>query len=379
MKLSQVLSILVMVLGGTSALGFEAMTYNVGLAYGYVDFARERRVELVRHLRESGVDLLCLQEVWSKEDQDYFAQELGYPYVAYGLIEQDFVSSSPACHWSDLFGEQGILSCIWSKCRSQSGSNFTDCTLNQCADEFKWLAANHKECSQTLSAQVGVSPLISIFRMLNPFSRPGRFAYKGSTGLMLLSKVPFSKQESFDMRSLSTTTHRGALLAQVHDGQREIFIGCTHLTADLKNVPYAGHHQSWELENVAQADALILKMDSFGASGPQLLMGDFNCGFLGRGLDAEFEKSCNRFIQHGYLDSDVSVGVNCSFCSDNSLTKSKTNVRIDHIFVKNLQGAKEFRSKVSMEQPIHLEIDGKPVSTYLSDHFGIRLNTEPTD
>lgn len=208
----------------------------------------------------------------------------------------------------------------------------------------------------------------------------GAICYKGSTGLLILSKRPLKNTRVIDFSDISFLNRRSALYAEVEHGGKNHALVCTHLTANLDGTaPYAGQFENWSQENIAQVERLLSETKS---DKPTYLMGDFNCGFEDQtnGLESEFEESCQRFLSAGYSDPVSSMSPECSFCSENNLVnegndpKEFDNLLIDHIFVKNA-GASS--TSIVMKEKVEVKIGKREyVTTHISDHFGVEATVE---
>ena len=110
-----------------SVTELNLLSYNLGLAHGYVPYAAARLPKLVTELKKSDADVLCLQEVWKKEDMTTITNALKskYPYSVSAPIKQAYRKtgwfSGPACRVRDLFGKNKFVSCILTTCSGKSG------------------------------------------------------------------------------------------------------------------------------------------------------------------------------------------------------------------------------------------------------------------
>jgi endonuclease/exonuclease/phosphatase family metal-dependent hydrolase len=220
----------------------------------------------------------------------------------------------------------------------------------------------------------------------------GHFAYEGSSGLLLLSKHPFSKTQSLSFFEDSTSNFRAALLADLKVNKKTFSVACTHLTADLQMVaPYTGKHGGWQVENKIQMEQLISALEQNtvhtqeeGSSNPLFLMGDFNCSFAdfseGSDIEQEVEESCQIPLDKGFMDPFLSRSPLCSFCQNNSHNRrSPHSVLIDHIFVKNMAEKMMLSSKRVFDQKVKLPLSSSDESMSwqnLSDHYGVELNVD---
>ena len=353
-------------------------SYNVGLAHSFVMYSKERIPHVINGVKRLKSDVVCLQEVWRKKDKKKLIKETKnvFPYYFSMKIKQTRSKRRPTCKAKDLFGEGKFIQCMRNKCGGLDGDEFTQCIISDCEIALKNLKNSNRECAQGLMAQVGRSTIASLWSVLNPFVPAGQYAFKGSVGLLILSKKPLKNTKIIDMSNISFLNRRAALYAEV-DGKAVV---CTHLTADLDGTaPYAGKFANWSEENLAQVEKLLKETDS---SKPTYLMGDFNCGFKdeANGLEDEFEKSCQKFLDAGYSDPISSMSSECTYCNDNILVtegndpKDYENVLIDHIFVRNTSVSD---ASVVMKQDVKLKVGrDEYVTSKVSDHYAVTVEAE---
>lgn len=364
-------------LGSDSAQTIE--TYNLGMAYGFVPLVKERKKPLINRLKNASADILCLQEVWTDEDVNDIKSELKsqYPYSYSVPRNQKYADKKPACSIGRLFGKGSAGRCMFKKCRGKKGDEFTQCILVDCKDSIENLKKKDLTCASAFFAQAGNGMLKGMMNILNPFKRVGLFAYEGSSGLVLLSKVPLKDTSFFEMKEFSTTNRRAALYAKANVKGQDSHILCTHLTAELsRSVPYTGTLSSWAEESQYQAAYLSDKLAQKAESEPQIFLGDFNCSYKNDelGIHAEAEGTCKVIADKGFDDFITTKNTECSYCSSNTLNGSIKNVLLDHIFTKGISKEDSnirviYKEKVEVE-----EEDGRKIQTNLSDHYGIQLS-----
>lgn len=350
-------------------------TYNVGLAHTFVHHAKERRTPITESLSKLDSDVICIQEAWTKKDRKKIKKALkaAYPYSYMTKIKQHRAKKAPVCRVKELFGEGKFVSCMQKQCGGLEGDEFTDCIINTCGKQLRELKSSNRECATSLMAQVGRSTLAGMITILSPFRRAGLFAYKGSNGLMLLSKRPMSNEGVIDFTDISTLNRRQALTADI-EGKT---IVCTHLTADLeKTVPYTGTFKSWGEENKAQVEKLLKSIEN--KKNTTLLLGDFNCSpeVSAYGIEAELPESCKLITDAGFKDPVTEdQNAECTSCSDNLLNDEDSNsTAIDHVYVK---GAKVLDSKVVLKEVVKIKKKrNNYVETNLSDHYGFWAEVE---
>ena len=343
-------------------------TYNVGLAHGFVDHAAGRLPLITDALSgEGGPDVLCVQEAWLTADRRGLQQALSeqYPHSHVLPVEQHRAEKAPACKRRELFGEDRFVSCMTGACDGLDGDALTDCIVDSCGPILRDLRDDNPSCAMAVMAQVGKSPLAAIWTVMRPIRRANLFAYGGSDGLMMLSRVPLQNTGVVDFTDISTLNRRRALHADVSLDGQTVRLYCTHLTAMLDNVaPYPGSFDSWGAENSAQVDRLL--QHATGHEGPVAILGDVNTGpaLPAANIQAEAPDSHAQFVHAGYADPVLDLQ-QCTYCADNALLdEGASNVVLDHIFVRGLSGQDGRRTR----DDITSLVDGTAV--HLSDHYG---------
>lgn len=350
----------------------KVTSFNVGLAHTFVHHAKERLKPITEEIAKSDSDVICLQEAWTKKDRKKIKKALkkAYPFVHMTKIKQMKAKKAPVCRVKELFGKGRFVSCMQKQCGGLDGDEFTDCIINTCGKQLRDLKDSNRECATSLMAQVGRSSIASMITLLTPFKKAGLFAYKGSNGLMLLSKKPMTNVGVIDFSDISTLNRRQALTADI-SGKKVV---CTHLTADLeKTVPYTGLKESWGAENLAQTQRLIKTIKS-EENKTTIVAGDFNFSpNYHDEIDAELKPSWTLMMNAGFSDPIAERDMNeCTSCSANLLNdEDSSNTIIDHIFVKDgyfTNPSVDFKKvlKVKKKKNIYVE-------TNLSDHFGVSL------
>lgn len=351
-------------------------TFNIGLAKGFVPLSQEREPEIIKALKNSKADVLCLQEAWDIKLRKKITKELNKTFQDIYLtnVYQTTTSSRPSCKVKQLFGKGKFISCMQKDCGGLDGDEFTNCILTKCEGALNTLREENRECGSALMAKVGKNQIVSILHLINPFYRAGLFAYKGSNGLMLLSKLPLKNKKLIDFSDISTLNRRQALNATIDYQGEEINVTCTHLAADL-NAPYTGVSRNWADENYNQIIRLL--DESLVENKKSILLGDFNCGHENAqaGLDAELPQSCELLEQY-YTTPIKKTGL-CTYCEENSVNQvdnSKTNSQIDHIFLKGLS---ESSVKRVYDEKVEIEVKkGATIQSHLSDHFGVQITID---
>ena len=183
----------------------------------------------------------------------------------------------------------------------------------------------------------------------------------------------------------STVVTRIALHATVEIpdfGQTDVY--CTHLTAQLTDLPYPGEmFDSYQAEQAAQIDALLGWIRETAVSGQVVLMGDMNTGPAVGELDAQFADNYAKFTAAGlrnpYLEADSPV---CTTCAENTLTGGSGNEAIDHVFFDfgdRTDGLGVPTSERILDETREVETSEGTKQIHLSDHFGVRTTVSLPD
>lgn len=366
---------LITILSLNSYASLTIETFNVGLAKGFVDLSEEREPEVIKAIEKSNADIICIQEAWDITLRDKITNALKTTYtdIYKTNVYQTTTSSRPSCKINQLFGKGKFVTCMQKQCGDYEGDDFTDCILTKCQGALDTLKNENRECGSALMAKVGKNQILAILYLINPFYRAGLYAYRGSNGLMLLSKLPLKNKEVIDFSDISTLNRRQALVADIEYQGKEIQVACTHLAADL-NVPYTGVSKNWADENYNQVQRLL---DHTVIREHSIVLGDFNCGARNEeaGLDPELAESCEVLDQY-FLDP-VKETQQCTYCTSNTINQadnSKMNSLIDHIYLKGLEASSVKRV---YDQKVEIQLKkGETIKTHLSDHFGMQVKID---
>ncbi|TNF33258.1 MAG: hypothetical protein EP329_08525 [Deltaproteobacteria bacterium] len=341
-------------------------TYNIGLAAGFVDYAAQRRPQIVEALSAVDADLLCLQEVWTQDDVDAVIAGTSdvFPYNHYAYIE-DHTIGPPSCEAGPL----GTLrTCVEDKCAGVAAGELAGCVIDSCKDQFFGTAP---ACQGCLAANLG-KEFDAIFEACTHGSE--LYTYSGSNGLLVLSKLPLSNQSHAKLdSSLTQRSILGATVTLPKLGAVDFF--CTHIAADLAGeITYNGDYGSFEGENLHQTDEILAFIaDHTTAGALPILAGDFNSGpEIAPDIDSELPSGAYTALTGaGWRSLAVTAAPLCSFCADNLLVSDgHDDTLIDHVWVKGLGGAFDTSVTRLGTAPITIDDNGTSVTTNLSDHFG---------
>ncbi len=349
-------------------------TYNTGLALGYVSYAPEREPLIGEALAGLEADVICLQEVWTEDSAKALiaAADAGFKYSWYELtLEESTGPGEPACTDEEA---DPLESCVDEFCSDVDAANITGCVLQNCADAFGALS---QECSGCVVANIGksVDEILAICKEGTEGSA-GEFAYEGHNGLLLLSKYELKNPE---FKTFESYLNRRVVLnaeITIEDGTRTADVFCTHLTANLSDVNYAGEYDSWAAEQAMQIDGLIAYIDEqTDEEHVAVLMGDLNCGPEMTDVVDELPENYAKFTDAGFIDPYVeSEASECTWCAENPLTgNDAVNNVIDHVMFKGVTDGLDYEVKRLFDQPVEIDSDGETVTSRLSDHYGVSV------
>jgi endonuclease/exonuclease/phosphatase family metal-dependent hydrolase len=350
-----------------------AVSYNGGLARGFVEATDARAPLTTAALAELAADILCVQEFWLPEHvaELQTATQAGLPNTVF--LPADVGTVGPAaCAPGDT---DALETCLTDMgCVDVCPDKLVSCALANCTEFVFGPTGLPTTCLGCVQANVG-NPIDDVIATCE--SETTEFAYGGSFGIGLLSHFTVLGEDTLVMDS--TTNRRGVVYAQLDTPLGEIHAFCTHLTAVFSDIEYPKPTGSWEEEQAAQIDELIAWAESKAAGGQIMILGDLNTGPAGTGYVAEVPQNFQRFTDAGfsapYLET---AGAPCTFCADNPIvaggSDDSTSVVIDHILTKGF-GAAGTGARV-LDQGITVDNCGETISSAYSDHYGIRVTMQ---
>jgi endonuclease/exonuclease/phosphatase family metal-dependent hydrolase len=354
-----------LVLSGCADGDVSFVTYNAGLAVGFVPGASTRGADTAAAVAALDADVVCLQEVWLPADVAAFeaAAASAFPHV-YFPTPAPVVDIEPACDDGEL---DTLLQCFEDNCVDVCIDDQAECLLSSCALPFAGLPP---DCGGCVQANVGGTP--DTVREACESSTV-RYAYGGSFGTGLLSKFPLIDPGHEDFES--TTNRRGVIHAVLDAPGADLDVWCTHLAADLSPIPYTGASASWAAE---QADQIVGSMEIIDAAafdGDVVWLGDFNTGPDIPGGEEELPENYDLIVGAGFVDPYVEQDQPCTFCADNPIVTSTGDSRtIDHVFVRGSDAG--FGASRVMDQPVEIDHCDTPGPGAHSDHYGVRVTLD---
>ena len=358
----------------------QVTTFNLGLAFGYVEEASGRVDPIIAALKEADQDVVCLEELWTNQDDtgawttDVIDRVLSgveaiYPYNYWMRTTVPADAPETGCEIAEA---DTLLACAQPACGDEPPENLADCVLANCADEFN---ATSPMCQSCLASNLG-QPLDSIITACRGVSKGG-IVYDGHNGLALLSKRQLGKTEMLEFDYALTA--RVALHAVVNlPGVGTSDVYCTHLAADLSSsiaYPPGGTYDSFAAENGGQTQALLDWVKTSQKTGNVVVLGDFDHGPARGSFAAEIPDAQKLVIDGGYLDPVSELDPpRCTFCDANLLQKGSGDGGsiIDHVYLPGGPAATD--TEVVFTEPVKITgADGMPKMVNLSDHYGLRV------
>jgi len=360
--------------GGVSgAQTTNVLTYNVGLADGYVPLADERLPALVELLDATDFDVVCLEEVWSEEDVLAIAESENTPYADYYWVDTTEEPQPPTCTETDV---ADLQTCAEENDCETATAGLVACAAANCGDEISDLTAANPDCLDCLASQLDAETVDDMMTACIE-EGGGTMNQNGRNGLLLLSKTDFEMTEHLVLSSF--LNQRIVLHGRVElpgIGTTDVF--CTHLATEIEGIAYRGEYESYEDEQAQQTLTLLDWIDSQATTGQVVLMGDFNNGPAVGSLNGELAENYALVTAAGYIDPYASAADPlCTFCDDNTLITSTDSRIIDHIFFKGMPGVMIFDTTRFGDETVEVEVNGSPQQTHPSDHYGVIVEVTP--
>jgi endonuclease/exonuclease/phosphatase family metal-dependent hydrolase len=350
--------------------GTTIVTYNAGLADGFVDAAVERVPAVVEGIRDLDAAVVFVQEVWTPDDVDTLTDGVADTYPSSAFLdprpdEPGVEATGPSCPLDEA---KPLEDCARERCADVPADELADCVLEGCSVEF---SATCPECQACLAANVGST----IDEAIDTCSRgSAAYAYEGAFGIGFLSAEPFVEQDSLVLDS--SLTRRAVLYAEVDDptvGTLHLF--GTHLSPVFTDVPFPGEG-SWEEEQAAQIETVREWIDTkTGGGGTTVLLGDFNTGPDGVLFEGEVVPNYDALVagdwRNAYLEAQGD-DTECTFCEQNPLVggEGDSGVLIDHVLVLGHAGPLD--GMRILDGAVDVDVDGEPMTLARSDHYGVR-------
>lgn len=335
------------------------LTYNAGLAVGFVPGAEDRAARTAAAVGGVDADLVCLQEVWRADHAALFTEGWASSYVPEAQQE---LGEGAACTEDEL---ETLQECLDDNCADTCTDELVDCVFENCAFPFLGLET---ECQSCVMANVG-GEIDAVTQTC--LEESTGYAYGGSFGTALLSPHELVGAEEYVFSS--TTNRRSALHAVMQGPAGDVDVYCTHLTAVFDLIPYTGESESWDAEQANQVDELRAWIDET-ATNPVVMLGDMNNGPAVAGMPADNVNNYNA-LSAGYQNPYVKAELDCTYCSDNALNSEDSEDRvIDHVLFRDFDG--DYVSERALDAVIDVESCGATFDGAYSDHYGVMVTAQ---
>lgn len=347
----------------------SAVTYNAGLAVGFVSLAAERQQPVADALSGLEDDYVCLQEVWLTQDgdgnwtQDNIDAVLSATSDAYPHSYHEITNTTASGSCTE--DESGpLVTCVEANCAEVPPGELSGCVLGQCGDEYGALSDGCKGC---LLGELG-NTFEDIQAACIGTEGGNSYFSDGHNGLLLLSKHPLTDTSETTMPAVQVS--RSILKASSeHPDFGAVDIYCTHLTAAIGGVDYpadSSEFASYEEEQANQIDTLLGMVEM--STNPAIVLGDMNTGPAIGEIGAELPANWTTFAESGlyfpHIDESAPF---CTYCSTNTLVDSTDDVLIDHVMTT-------WEPTVLEAERIFDETaDIGGAQNNLSDHYGVRV------
>ena len=384
-------------------------TFNVALAGAFIPFEEERRQPIADAIAEHDADVLCLQEVWTQADKELLrdTSATNYPYVAFFENDLDTELDDPTDQdgnippapttvpCPDVEVQPGVtiedqmnlaVDCVSDNCSTIPGSEDGRTTSAECAGDSCTAAvaplllgsADQQRCYACIVTQLPTSTFATIRESCATVVNQD-LAFDGQNGVMLLSKYPLKNSAEWVIPG--TWNRRTILSATVElPGGGEFDTYCNHLTPifDDFTFPYTGQYgegntdaAGWQAEQELQAEKLIAHVEATSGERPAVILGDLNAGlaFPSENIVGEGEPTFELLADAYTPAYTEDYTPQCTFCSENPVTDTESDVWIDHILLHELDASTITETERIFDEDV-VPVEGMMVP--LSDHFGIR-------
>lgn len=348
------------------------VTYNAGLAVGFVPGAESRTPLVAEALANVDADIVCLQEVWLADQiaAVQSATAASFPHSFFPAAQQ---SSDASCAAGEI---DPVVQCLETNCADACADEVPDCLLNYCVGPFLGLSLDCQRCAQ---ANVGEDPASVGDTCTNA---PVEFAYGGSFGTGILSKYPMGPVE--EKVFASTSNRRSVLHTTVDVDGAPLELYCTHLTAIFDTIPYPRESPvfgapAWAAEQLVQIDEMNAWIDANGGDRIALL-GDMNTGPAVGDIAGEYPENYDQLAAGWSVPYADQASPVCTYCGDNPLQLGSgddgDSRLIDHVMLKGFAGPNT--SSRVLDETVAAETCGTPIDpAALSDHYGVQVVATP--
>lgn len=347
---------------GEQSGSLTVVTYNAGLAEGFVAGAADRSPRTAVAIGGLDADVICVQEVWTPThiaDLEAASAD-AFPHQYFPAPSQETLPEA-ACEASDL---EPVISCVEESCDTSCIDELVDCMFANCVLPFLGL---EKPCMECVQANVGRASGDIEATCTSEYTK---YAYDGAFGTGILSAHPLSGPEElvFD----STTNRRSLLHAVVDAPPGPVDLYCTHLTAVFSLIPYPKEQGSWAEEQAVQVADMLDHIEQTRTSDMVVLAGDMNAGPEVGDSESTQKENWNVIAASGMAVPYVEAEGPCTLCPDNPLRTADADGKgqvIDHVLIEGFAGT------TTAERILTDEITsvrcGEEIPAAYSDHYGV--------
>ena len=381
-------------------------TLNVGLAGAFVPNEAARREPVYAAVAGMDSDVVCLQEVWTQSDKDAViaAAAATFPHVlsfthdrntpvtdptdVAGATPPAFTTAPCEGEMLEAMLDSGVA-CVAENCSTIPGSDegmttSTSCAAESCAESIVPLltgGAEELRCYGCIASNLPTESLRDI-RTACTTETNSDLAFRGQSGVMILSKHPLSETQDFVLPGTWNRRIVAAATVTLPDpsGDKRVDVYCNHLTPIFGGLtfPYTGLYgegrrgaQAWAAEQRLQAEKLVSLVQTRSGDRPAVIMGDFNAGKEYEGTELQSEGPDTVAVLESAFTLALGPGVTpqCTFCPDNgNLAEDTDTVWIDLIYMANMDAASVVSSSRTFDEATVTLEDGSMVP--ISDHYG---------
>jgi len=342
------------------------VTYNAGLAPGFVDGSESRTSLVASAVAALDADVVCLQEVWIPGDVAAVqaATAASFPEQLWPSGSQETLSG-PACTTEET---GRLIGCVRNSCEGVCPEHLDDCMLANCAVSF---INTSPTCQGCVMSKVDIDIDLDEVEATCTTSSP-QYAYEGAFGTAILSRHPI--EHSAHLELSATTNRRGVQHAVIRGPAGRMDVYCTHLTAVFSLLPYPREQGSWAEEQRAQIASMRASIDATAQTDRVVLLGDFNTGPSADSI-AEVQPRSWSALSPGWAAPYLDAGGPCTWCPDNPLVGGGQPSIIDHVLVRGFSGASS--ATRILDESVTIEVCEESVTSVLSDHYGVEVTLTP--
>ncbi len=282
--------------------------YSTQLTDLYTPLYRSRIAPVIDAIKKAESDVICVNEMRSPKNLEALlsATEEVYPYRVFShqvelsdadLSDQQGVVPEPytvaACAGAMETPLHELMDCVDQHCAKDDGSGHVfiadgnegaDCVSDKCMDKAAQLVLGTEEaqaCWMCALTQMAGEETTEQVRELCSADPSARYAYRGSVGLAVLSRLPLGEAKGW--RLPSTGWMHGLLQVPVDlPNGVPLDLYCGDLTLPVSGIvfPYVGHYGGaregdarWVAEQLLQAERVLeLIEEQSGVSGARAVL-----------------------------------------------------------------------------------------------------------